>query len=108
EERRRGVDALHSGEHLRREAHALEGGAVLAQRDLVLGRAVEEIEYRARQAPLCKRAQVADVPGAPHPPTRAPRRRAGGLRLRRDPGDIADRVHSALTPEALITRAQRS
>ena len=37
---------------LRQQAHALEGGAVLAQRHLVLGAAVEEIEDRARQAPL--------------------------------------------------------
>ena len=48
---------------LRQQAHALEGGAVLAQRDLVLGAAVEEVEDRARQPAFRQPAQVLDVDG---------------------------------------------
>ena len=56
-----GVDLRHVDQHLGQQAHALEGGAVLAQRHLVLGAAVEEVEDRARQAPLRDAAQVLDV-----------------------------------------------
>ena len=49
---------------LRQEPHALEGGAVLAQRHLVLRAAVEEVEDRARQAAFREDAQVFDVDGS--------------------------------------------
>src|SRR5206468_2981983 len=108
---RGGVDARDASEHFRGEAHALEGGAVRAQRDLVLGRTVEEIEYRARQAPLRHGAQVFYVPGAQHPLRREPRngtRRLPSRSRAPGPADLAGRAHSAFTPEVLMTRAQRS
>jgi hypothetical protein len=43
------------------EAQPLEGGAVGAQRHLVLGTAVEEVEHDPRQAPARERAQIVYV-----------------------------------------------
>jgi len=42
--KRRDID-----QHPRQESHPLEGAAVVAQRDLVLGAAVEEVEDRPRR-----------------------------------------------------------
>src|SRR6266508_1636845 len=112
ENRGRRVDPRDAGEHFRGEPHALECGAVAGELDLVLGRAVEEIEYRARQAPLRHPAQVRDVPSAQDARGGTSRDRAGrgcrgwnsGSRFAKP----ARRAHSAFTPEARITRAQRS
>jgi len=96
-------------EHLRQEAHFFEGGAVRAQRNLVLGRTVEEIEDPARQPALRHAAQILDVPSPQHPRGRAPRDGAGrGRGLAGDGSCFAHGIHSAFTPDALITRAQRS
>ena len=55
------VDGRDVHQHLGQQAHALEGGAVLAQRDLVLRAAVEEVEDGARQAPARGLAEVLDA-----------------------------------------------
>jgi len=56
-----GIDLRDIHEDFRQQPHPLEGGAVLAQRHLVLRPAVEEIEYRPRQAPARHLPQVLDV-----------------------------------------------
>src|SRR5713101_4235950 len=48
-------------------------GAVVGERGLVLGRAVEEIEYRPRQPLFRDATQVLDVPSAKHARGGAPR-----------------------------------
>jgi hypothetical protein len=52
------VDVRHVYQHARQEPHALEGLAVRAQGELVLGAGVEELEHRARQPRARRAAQL--------------------------------------------------
>ncbi len=46
---------------MRGEAHALPGRAIVAQRDFILGAAIEEIEDRTRQAAARALAKIGDI-----------------------------------------------
>ena len=63
---RRGVHLLHVHQHTRAQPATLEGIAVAAQRGLVFGAAVVEVEQRARQTLLRHAAQVGDRIGLAH------------------------------------------
>jgi hypothetical protein len=61
EETYRGVDLRDVDQHFRQQADARERGAVLPQGHLVLRAPVEEVEDRARQAPLRETSQIRDI-----------------------------------------------
>ncbi len=48
-------------EHARLQPDALEGGAIVAQRNFILGTAVYELEYSLRQPAPRDFAQIGDV-----------------------------------------------
>ena len=68
EQRRRRVDVSDRPQHTGPELDAGEGIAVVAQRLLVLGAAVDVVEHAARQTPLGDPPEVVDRGGRGQPP----------------------------------------